>query len=52
MAKRHRTIRRKSSKKGCVSPSVGLRKNGRLKPGFRYAKSRKGCILRARKGKK
>ena len=50
MAKRH-VIRRKShkaAKKGCVSPSIGLKRNKRLKKGFRWSKSRSHCIVRAK----
>lgn len=37
------------AKKGCSK--AGLKSNGRLKKGWRYAKGRKGCTIKA-KGKK
>jgi len=54
MAKRYGRKSRKAHKstaKGCVPRGIALKRNGRLKKGFRWAKSRKGCILRARKSK-
>lgn len=45
MAKRRRKGR-KSRRSGC-SPS-GVKKNGRLKRGYRWAKGRKSCAIKAR----
>ena len=41
-------IRRKAHKTGCVSPSIGLKRNKRLRKGFRWSKSRSHCIVRAK----
>lgn len=42
------------AKTRCVSPAVGLKRNGRLKKGFKWSKGKKHCILKAKaaKGKK
>ena len=37
----------KKSKKGCSH--VGVKANGRLKKGYRFAKGRKGCTIKAKK---
>lgn len=34
-------------KKGCSS--AGVKRNGRLKKGYRWAKGRKGCAIKAKK---
>lgn len=34
------------ARKGCSR--AGLRKNGRLKKGYRFAKGRKGCTVKAK----
>jgi hypothetical protein len=39
--------KRRKKKSGC-SPS-GLKRNGRLKKGYRWAKGRKGCAIKAKK---
>lgn len=50
MAKRRKKARKSSTaRKGCVSPSVAKKRNGRLKKGYKY--SRGGCIRRAKKAK-
>jgi hypothetical protein len=38
--------RRRHKKSGCSH--AGLKKNGRLKKGYRFAKGRKGCTVPAR----
>jgi len=35
-----------AKRKGCSR--VGVKKNGRLKKGFRWAKGRKGCAIKAK----
>lgn len=37
----------KRRKKGCSS--AGVKRNGTLKKGYRWAKGRKGCAIKAKK---
>jgi hypothetical protein len=50
-ARKHSALGRRA-RRGSGCSAAGVKANGRLKKGFRWAKGRKGCAVRARKHRK